>query len=338
MNPGVKCVFLLGAALLSPWQATAQNTSGVKIEENASFGGVTTNIRISNADIDLILATEYGPRIVRFAPAGSDADANLFGVVPDVNVKSDLGQWNIRGGHRLWHAPEGKPRSYVPDNDPVTVVREGDTVKLVQPIEKATGIQKEIWVTLDPMGPHAVILHKLTNKGLFPIEIACWAMSVMNKNGLAIVPQEPYQSHDDALSPVRPMVLWPYTNLQDPRWTIGRKYVTLRQDPNIAESQKLGVMNRQGWAAYFLNGSLFLKRFAFNADKTYPDYGCNNEIYTDGGFLELETLGPLEKVQPGESITHREDWWLYKKQTPGNGEAGLAAMLHPLLEKSVAKP
>jgi hypothetical protein len=175
------------------------------------------------------------------------------------------------------------------------------------------------------------VLHKLTNKGLFPIEMACWAMSVMNKGGIAIIPQEPYQSHDDALQPARPMVLWSYTNLTDPRWMFGQKYLTLRQDPDIKEPQKVGILNRQGWAAYLRKNILLLKRFAFDSDKRYPDYDCNNEAYADANFLELETLGPLEKVEPGSSIIHREDWWLYKGVDVGNGEAGIAAALQPIL-------
>jgi hypothetical protein len=311
--------------------ALAQAASGVKVEEKVAYNGLNTNIRISNGTVEMMIATEYGPRIMRFAPAGSEDSDNLFGTLDAVNVKTDQGQWNIRGGHRLWHAPEGMPRSYVPDNAPIQVVRDGDTVKLIQAVENATNIQKEIWVTLDAAGSHVTVLHKLTNKGLFPIEMACWAMSVMNKGGIAIMPQEPYQSHDDALQPTRPMVLWSYTNLTDPRWMFGQKYVTLRQDPDVKEAQKIGILNRQGWAAYFRKSMLFLKRFGYDNDKRYPDYNCNNEAYTDANFLELETLGPLEKVEPGASITHREDWWLYKGVDIGNGEAGIAAALQPIL-------
>ena len=34
----------------------------------------------------------------------------------------------------------------------------------------------------------------------------------------------------------------------------------LRQDPNNAEPQKLGTFNPRTWAAYLLNGELFVKR------------------------------------------------------------------------------
>lgn len=324
----VVCVFVHGSA------ASSQQPSSLKVEEKVTYAGTNTNIRISNGTVELVLATEYGPRIMRYALAGSEETDNLFASLPDLNVKTDIGQWNIRGGHRLWHAPEGKPRSYSPDNDPVQVVRDGDTFKLIEPIEKATGIQKEMWITLDATGSHVTVLHKLINKGLFAVDMACWAMSVMNKGGLAILPQEPYQSHDDALLPARPMVLWSYTNFTDPRWMLGQKYVTLRQDPDLKEPQKVGILNRQGWAGYWRNNTLFLKRFACEGDKTYPDFNCNNEAYTDANFLELETLGTLQKVQPGDSITHREDWWLYKAVDLGNGEAGIAAALQPILTET----
>ncbi len=329
------CVIGLFSICGAPVSAQ-QVTNGVKFEEKVNYGGSTANVRLSNGTVELVLATEFGPRILRYAFTSAKADQadNIFGSVPDVNVKTELGTWNIRGGHRLWHAPEGKPRSYVPDNNPVKVERDGDTVKLIQTVEPGTGVQKEIWITLDPTGSHAVVLHKLTNKGMFAVEMACWAMSVMNKGGTAILPQEPFQSHDDVLLPARPMVLWPYTNLTDPRWTIGKKYITLRQDPEVKDAQKLGILNRQGWAGYSRNGTLFFKRFGFDEDKKYPDFGCNNETYTDNGFLELETLGSLQTVQPGATITHREDWWLYKGVDMGNGEAGIAAALQPIISET----
>lgn len=329
----------LSAALLLGWtiarmpaaQAQDADKNAIKIENKIAYLGLPNNIRLSNGLVELILATDYGPRIMRYAPAGGGDDDNVFATIPGVTAKNALGEWYIRGGHRLWHAPESIPRTYVPDNDPVQVVTEGATIKLIQPVEKATGIQKEMWITLDPQSSHVTVTHRLTNKGLFATDMAIWALSAMNKGGVAVFPQEPYQSHDDELLPVRPMVLWAYTNLADPRWFFGQKFLTLRQDPNNKESQKLGLQNRQGWAAYSHNGSLFVKRFGYEKDRAYPDFGCNNETYTNDVFLEIESLGPLEKVQPGQTITHTEHWWLFKNVDLGNGEAGIAAALQPVL-------
>jgi hypothetical protein len=308
----------------------------VTVEEKVAYLGSPNNIRLSNGKVELILTTDYGPRIMRYAFVGSGDAGNIFGTVPGVTSKTELGEWYIRGGHRLWHAPEGMPRTYEPDNDPIKVEREGNTIKLIQPMEKTTRISKEMHITLDPQTPHVRIVHKLTNNAFFTVPMACWALSVMNTSGLGIFPQEPYKPHPESLLPVRPMVLWSYTDMKDPRWTWGKSFITLRQDPSMKEPQKIGMLNRQGWAAYHRNGALFLKRFPFQADKTYPDYNSNLETFTNDAILEIETLGPLEQVAPGMSITHTEDWYLYKVADLGNGEAGIAAALQPIL--SVTAP
>ena len=71
-------------------------------------------------------------------------------------------------------------------------------------------------------------------------------------------------------------------------------------------------MNKQGWAAYCLHDETFINFFSFNTSAEYPDYGSNNEIYINGNFLELETLGPLVNIPPGGMTEHLEYWVLDK--------------------------
>ena len=47
------------------------------------------------------------------------------------------------------------------------------------------------------------------------------------------------------------------------------------------------MMNTLGWAAYYLNGTVFLKRYAYDPNATYPDFGCNTETYTDARMLSV---------------------------------------------------
>jgi hypothetical protein len=41
--------------------------------------------------------------------------------------------------------------------------------------------------------------------------------------------------------------------------------------------------------------------------------GCNQEFYTEAGFLEIESLSPYTELAPGESVTHIEKWALSGK-------------------------
>lgn len=285
--------------------------------------------RLTNGTVEVIVTTDVGPRVIRYGFVGGE---NILAELPDAKVTTEFGEWKPWGGHRLWHAPEAIPRSYSPDNDPVEFKIEGtDTIRLIQPVEPKTGIQKEMTVTLAPTGTGVTVHHKLTNRGVWGVTLAPWALTIMRGGGTTILPQEPYRSHDDYVLPARPLVLWHYTDLMDPRWTLGRKYIHLKTVKEMTEPQKVGIACKAGWAAYHRQGVLFIKRFPYNEQGHYPDYGSNCETYTAGDFMEVETLGPLAHLEPGQSAEHTERWRLYDKVDIGATEATLDAAITPLV-------
>lgn len=297
--------------------------------ETTEYLGLANCCKLSNGAIEAIVTADVGPRIIRCGFVGGD---NVLGECPENAVSTDLGEWKPYGGHRLWHAPEAIPRSYVPDNDPIDCEAIGDSaVRLTQPVEPPTGIRKAMAVALAPDGARVTVRHKLTNTGLWPVELAPWALTIMHGGGTAIIPQEPYISHDDCLLPARPLVLWHYTDLSDPRFAIGPRFLRLSSDTALEEPQKVGVGNKQGWAAYLRGQTLFVKQFPYHDDATYPDGGCNCETYTAGDFMELETVGPLRTLEPGQAAEHVETWALFQGVEAGDDEESLDAALRPLL-------
>lgn len=288
--------------------------------------------RLTNGTVEVIVTTDIGPRIIRYGFVGQP---NVFAEMPDDVVHTEWGDWKPYGGHRFWHAPEVKPRSYAPDNDPVEVGLDvPNGIRLTQRVEPQTGMQKEITVTLDPEGTGVRVVHKLTNRGVWEVEAAPWALTIVAGGGTTIIPQEPYISHDEYVLPARPMVLWHYTDLTDPRWTFGKKYIRLRTEETLNYAQKIGVANKQGWMAYLKGGTLFVKRFPFIEGARYPDEGCNCETFTKGTFMEVETVGPLTKLAPGASTEHVERWFLFSNVQPGASEATLDAAITPLINQT----
>ncbi|HEX7407255.1 MAG TPA: hypothetical protein VF515_06335 [Candidatus Binatia bacterium] len=92
------------------------------------------------------------------------------------------------------------------------------------------------------------------------------------------------------------------------------------------DESKIGVDSAQGWAAYLLGGALFLKRFPHAAGQ-YPDGGATIEVYSNHGILELEHLGPLTTIAPGEEIVFPEDWWVFSgAHVPATEVEALAAL------------
>lgn len=275
--------------------------------------------RLSNDTVELVVTTGVGPRIIRYAFAGQE---NILAEVPDSVINTAAGTFKAWGGHRLWAAPEANPRTYAPENEPVEYKIEGERkITLRAPAESFTGLQKEIAVALEETGPMVQVHHRITNLNLWSIELAPWAITIMNGGGEAILPQEPYRSWDDYLLPARSLAIWHYTDLSDRRFTIGAKYIRVRTDESLKNPQKIGILNKQGWAGYYRNGTLFIKRFPFVEGATYPDYNSNNEVYTSGSFIELESIAPLQKLEPGASAEHIESWFLYDGVEPGGTEA-----------------
>lgn len=305
----------------------------MEIEENFKYGGWENCIRLTNEETEVIITTDVGPRIIRFGFIG---DQNLFGEMKEQQGKLGGNEWVLYGGHRFWHSPEVMPRTYFPDNNPVNYEWNGKTLKLVQDIENTTGMQKEIEVTPGQVNNHIKVLHRLINKNVWEIELAPWAITVMAKNGRAIIPQEPYRTGEGSLLPVRPLVLWPYTEMSDPRFTWGKRFIQLKQDPEAKTAQKIGVLNTLGWAAYYLNEQLFIKRYRFDPETHYPDFGANTEIYTNPDVLEIETLGSMKRLPPGGSTEHAENWFLFKMKL-NEDEEFLESKLISIVKKTDGK-
>lgn len=307
----------------------------MKIEKVAypKFGNC---YRLANDTVEVFVTTDIGPRIICYRFLGG---TNILGELgSETVVKTELGEWRPRGGHRLWHAPEAMPRSYVPDDDPVEAEVSGkSTVRVAPKLEAATGIQKALYIELDREGTGVTITHTLKNKGLWPVELAPWALTVMNGGGVTIFPQEPFISHDDKLLPGRSMTLWNFTDMSDSRWTFGKKYVRLKCDADVQCPQKIGAAVRPGWAAYLREKMLFVKRFPYIEGAVYPDFGCNFETYTDGDFMEVETLGQLAKLEPGQTAAHVERWFLFDDVEAGRDEDSLDKAIAPLVKSTEEK-
>jgi hypothetical protein len=159
----------------------------------------------------------------------------------------------------------------------------------------------------------------------------------MANGGEAFFSQPTFSPHPDVLGPARPMVLWPFTQMGDPRWSWGSRLVRLRQDPNVPrgpkEAQKLGLYNEHGWLGYSLDGLVFIKAFPVLGGR-HADLGCNAQLFTNRLILELESLGPLVTLRPGEVVEHHERWSL-TRATLSHDEEQRAAEVERLVLRNL---
>lgn len=320
------CALGVVVTVFAALPAHAQNQVAV---EKVPYRNLPNSYRLSNGTVEVIVTTDVGPRIVHYGFAGKQS---VLGEVPDASKTTELGEWRPIGGHRLWAAPEAVPRTYAADNGPVAHRVDGNTIHLTAPVERGTGLQKEMVVTLASQGSEVVVLHRITNRNLWTVELAPWALTIMRGGGVGIVPQEVYEPHSDAtLLPVRRVALWSYSDLSDPRFTFSRKYLRLRSDPARTAAVKIGLSNTLGWAAYHVGDSLFVKRYPYDPSATYPDLGSNTEFYTQGSFFEVETLGPLRRLEPEQTVEHVERWSLHENVDIGTTDESIERALAPIV-------
>jgi hypothetical protein len=282
--------------------------AAVKVEKT-EYKGWKNCYRVTNGEVELIVTADVGPRIIRFGFVGGQ---NLFKEFAEQMGKSAEEKFQLRGGDRVWKAPEDPVATWAPDNVPVEIQVMSTGLIAREPVEPLTHLQKEIEVSMEPSGTNVNVSHRISNRSLFPLEFSAWALTMMAPGGIAVAGFPPRGHHPQNLEATNPLVMWAYTNLADPRWKFSRKYLTLRQDSTNSEPQKLGSSNPDTWVAYLLNGEAFIKRTKPDLSKPYPDFGCSFETFTNQDFLEVETLGPLTKLAPGQTVELVEHWGLFR--------------------------
>jgi hypothetical protein len=262
--------------------------------------------------VELIVTADIGPRIIHFGFSGG---RNLFKEIPDQLGGSGEAEWRSRGGHRLWVGPEfpvDSPITYAADNFPVQIALKGGALFATSPLEREAGLQKQIVVKMAPGGSEVEVRHRIVNRMRKPMEIAAWPITMLAPGGTGITGLPPRGTHPEMLSPTNPLAIWAYTDLSDKRWRFTAKYILLKQDHKVASPQKIGCFCEQTFGAYLLGKELFVKQYHADRAKTYPDMGVSFEMFANAESLELETLGPLTRLAPGESLEHVERWSLHK--------------------------
>lgn len=305
-----------------------------EIKNYLNYGNV---LSVSNGVIEAFITIDVGPRIIRFGFVdGQNMMCDNRGVMEpkdDREFCDFFGQgkkWEILGGHRIWTSPESYPQSYYPDLDPVKYEITGHGAIFTPNAEVENGLQKQLEIKMDPDDANMYVTMRVTNIASAPQEFSIWGLTVSAQHGTLIIPMN---TNDTGLLHNRNISVWPYTNLADSRVHFGKRYVTLRQDINIEQSFKLGFGLNDAEAFYCVGNDVFRKAYETNHNtEKYPDNDCSFETFTNSGFIEVESLSPLKKVQSGETVLLTEHWSMHKKpcDVEFNNDDSIEDMLNKL--------
>lgn len=294
-------------------------------------------VKISNGIIDVIVTIDFGPRIISFGFSGSE---NLFYVDADQKYKIAVENQNLSdehdhtfyyyGGHRLWLSPERSAKTIYPDNVPVVYSILPDGVSFVQPKQKTTCIQAGFEIIMGEDAADIMVVHTAKNCSKETKPCGLWPITMLKGNGLVILPQN--TDNNNSYRPNRALVYWPGTDICDERIFYGNRFVTVRHDQKDDRPLKIGINNVFGWAAYVRHNYTFMKRYVHSSQAVYPDFGSSCEIGLQKDFIELQSLSPMYRIEPGQGIKHVENLSVFqtRNSVDPKDESGIARYIENL--------
>jgi hypothetical protein len=281
-----------------------------------------------------VLCPQAGGRVLEFSVGGVDAmyfDPAEKNWQPGKPGPITAGRFDY--GPELTVAPH--PKAWA--GEWTTETTSDNTVKLTSPKEEA-GIRLTRVFRLVRHGDNVGLscTQVMTNTGTTTREVCHWGRSFSPGGGICVVPlgdrpsrfPSKYAMYEDsAVINVRP---------KDDQIRERDGCLEILAPPR---KPKLGFDTYAGWLAYVTpNDRVFVKRFATFPDRVYNEAaGLTLSVwYPPGPRIELEPIGPRERLAPGESAGFTEVWWLLPHPFPKAGEKLDLKALSEKVEKDTA--
>jgi hypothetical protein len=311
--------------------------AGEPTAREVPFHGYTKAVEMTLGKARAVLCPQVGGRVLEFSVNRVEAlylDEAEKKWVPGKPGPSSAGRFDY--GPELTVAPH--PKAWA--GEWTAEVTKASTVKLTSPADDPGGIRLVREFRLVPHG-EAVGLsctQTMTNVSKDTREVCHWGRSFSPGGGICVVPLGDRPSRFPGK----------YALYEE-----GSVINVRAQDENIRERDgfleilapprkpKLGFDTYAGWLAYVRpNDTVFVKRFPTYPDRVYNEAaGLTLSVwYPPTRMIELEPIGPRERLKPGESASFTEVWWLLPHPFPKAGERLDLKALAEQVAKQTAGP
>jgi len=261
---------------------------------------------LTDGKTEIGCALDFGIRVIYLSAFGME---NIFYRQPDDGSDGVITPegWKLYGGHRIWNTPEDDTCN-CPDNDPIEYKLTDNGVVIRQKEEPWRHIQKLLMIEFQDNG-FIKVTNAIRNMSDEAMDTAAWGVNTL-EGGIVDVDFVKADLESGGY-PSRCISLWGDTNIADPRLTWSKSHLTAEWKP-IKDYFKLGMYTKSGIAFYRNKGQRFSLGFGSDEFGQYPDNGCNFELFMHECFLEMESLGKVTHVLPGECAEHVEYWKIEK--------------------------
>jgi CubicO group peptidase (beta-lactamase class C family) len=272
-------------------------------------------IELTNEGTKVVLCPQAGGRVLEYSLNGKNslyldekeaewkpgkpgpASAGRFDIGPELVIPRRSTLWSGE-----WTGEITGPRS----------------ARLTSQHDQATGVQLVRDFELDAKTSRLSCTQTIMNVSTETKEWCHWSRTFALGEGICVIPlagqsrfPNKYVMYEEgALINARPV---------DPNIRIRDGFLEILAAPR---RPKLGFDSYAGWMAYAMkNDLLFVKKF-----KTFPDRVYNEAAgltisvwYPEGARVELEPIGPRERLEPGQVGSFTEEWWLAPSEFPAGG-------------------
>lgn len=298
---------------------TVSSSKKFVIENTEGFYG-WDSFTINNVYARLDVVPEVGGRILGYECLGYQVLWHNTSHEGEVEIfqQNDLGQsFTDAGGAKIWPAPQDKwggPPDKILDGLPYTYSLNENTITVTSPKDTGnnrTGLQFMHSYLLRPISSIAELKISMSNVVDHNIEWALWHLATVPANRKFTVYAPVDKGNWDVM-----------LGENDGKQWLGVENGLFRARYN-KDNGKVGMMVREGWVAMHdeENEILFAMFFPLKKGAKYPHGGHNVEIFSSGAvkdfdgapapdmeFMELEILGPLTELSPGESTSLDVKW------------------------------
>jgi hypothetical protein len=302
-----------------------------------TYHGYTRAVELKCRSARVVLCPQVGGRVLEFTVDGRNAmflDDEEKNWRPGKQVPISAGRFDYGPELTVVAHPKIWSGEWSAESIGAT------SVTLASPPDEEGGIRvvREFRLIRHDQSVGLACKQTLTNVSRESREVCHWGRSFSPGGGICVIPLGDRPSRfpakyamyeDSAIINVR---------ATDDRIRVRDGFLEILGPPR---KPKLGFDSYAGWLGYAMpNNTLFVKRF-----KTYPDRIYNEAAgltvsvwYPSGPRIELEPIGPRERLKPGESASFTEEWWLLSHPYPKPGQQLDLKALGEQVAKQTAEP
>jgi hypothetical protein len=301
-----------------------------------TYQGYPNCIQLENDTIRVVLCPAAGGRVLEYSFRGRNA---LYLEEEQNGKPYELGQRAAMTAGRFDIGPE----KMIPRHATLWSGKwAGEVVgprgaRLTSAKDEATGTQLVREFHIDKTGSRLVCKQIMRNVSARVTEWCHWSRTFALGNGICVIPlttpsrfPNGYVMYEDGdLISFRPTD--PHIRARD-----GFLEIT-----GVPRKPKLGMDSAAGWFAYLMRTDImFVKRFRVYPDRVYNEIaGLTISIwYPEDRRVELEPIGPRERLQPGESAAFTEEWFLLPYKFPADGQDVDLESVEKLVKNAFAVP